>query len=174
MRLFVALDFSPNEKSMILKNAEICKKSGVVGNYSRVENLHITLAFLGEVEKSRLGIVKNALNSVVNSPVEIQLGNFECFGDILVIRVENSDNLISLADGVRNELKKNGIAFDSKPFRAHITLAREVKFPNGKKNDLLSQKVSPLRSVKNEIVLFESTRIDGKLIYRKLHAKKLN
>lgn len=171
MRLFIAIDFSPKEKQIFQSNAEILKKEGIKGNYSRSENYHITLAFLGEVEKSELGRLKNAMNSVTFEPVQITVDGIGFFKDIAVMNVNHNPELEKLAKSVREVLDQNQFNYDRKPFKAHMTMAREVKIPEGKNISKVSLLTSPCTAIKSEIILFESVRIDGKLTYRKLFSK---
>lgn len=48
MRLFVAVKFSPEiEKSLTDLQAKM-KENNIIGNYTNCQNLHLTLAFIGE------------------------------------------------------------------------------------------------------------------------------
>ena len=171
MRLFVAIDFSPKEKQIFTSNAEALKKEGIRGIFSRSENYHITLAFLGEVDKKDLGRLKNVLGSVSFNPVSISVNGVGCFKDILVMNVERNPELDSLANSVRAALDNGKFVYDKKTFKAHMTMAREVRLPEGKSISDLSKLTEPCATTKSEIILFESTRIDGRLTYRKLYSK---
>ncbi|MCR5457747.1 MAG: RNA 2',3'-cyclic phosphodiesterase [Clostridiales bacterium] len=171
MRLFVAIDFSPKEKQIFTSNAEVLKKAGVKGNFSRSENYHITLAFLGEVDKKDLGRLKNVLNSIDFKPVSVSVNGVGCFKDILIMNVEHNTALDCLANSVRTALDNGKFYYDRKPFKAHMTMAREVRFPEGKSVSELSNLTVPCTTIKDEIILFESTRIDGRLTYSKLYSK---
>ena len=172
MRLFVAIDFSPKEKLVFSENAALMKRNGITGNFSRNDNYHITLAFLGEIDKSRLGAVKNALNSVEFLPVNVSVSGITCFKDILVQKVDRNPELDKLASTIRGALENGGIGFDRKPFKAHMTVAREVHIPGNIKFDDLSKELKTCNAIKDEVVLFESTRIEGRLTYRRIYAKK--
>ena len=49
MRLFVAIQFSPAVRSTLLEAVETLRRQGS-GRFTRPENLHLTLAFIGETE----------------------------------------------------------------------------------------------------------------------------
>ena len=51
MRLFVAINLSENIKNALLKAQSDLKNQGFYGNFTRRENMHLTLAFIGETEK---------------------------------------------------------------------------------------------------------------------------
>ena len=48
MRLFIAILFEENIINALTHFQDNLKAKGVKGNFSRRENLHITLAFIGE------------------------------------------------------------------------------------------------------------------------------
>ena len=50
MRLFVAVQLSEEMKKSILACMHGLKKAGVSGSYVPAQNLHLTLAFLGEMK----------------------------------------------------------------------------------------------------------------------------
>ena len=62
MRVFVAITLSSELKKTITGTLHDLKQKGVKGNYVPVQNLHLTLAFIGETDKS--GAVKEALKNV--------------------------------------------------------------------------------------------------------------
>lgn len=67
MRLFIAVNFSPDFKDDIFRLVQELKSRSQGGTFTRVENIHLTLAFLGEVEKNRLQAVMDAM-SVLEFP----------------------------------------------------------------------------------------------------------
>lgn len=48
MRLFIAIQLDPQMKEELTDLQLYMKRLGVRGNYSHEENLHLTLAFIGE------------------------------------------------------------------------------------------------------------------------------
>ena len=56
----------------------------VGGNYTPAENLHITLAFIGEYPNSEE--VMDALSSIKFKPFTINLDGFGCFGNLFCKR----------------------------------------------------------------------------------------
>ena len=51
MRLFIVIPFSEEFREELLRVQREMKVNGVRGNFSRPENLHVTVAFLGEVKR---------------------------------------------------------------------------------------------------------------------------
>ena len=81
MRLFVAIELSDEVKDALMECIDNIKVQGGKGNFTRKENLHITLAFLGETE--RLRSAKACLDLVAFPQFDISLGKQGQFRDIL-------------------------------------------------------------------------------------------
>jgi len=98
----------------------------------RPDLLHLTLAFLGEVPDSRLDAVAAgcAVAAREAGAFAISLDRVGSFpprrGDAAIWLgvADGADPLGRLAVAVRSELERAEIAFDAKPFVAHLTLAR--------------------------------------------------
>lgn len=95
------------------------------------ENLHITLQFLGDVDRARTGPLTDTLRSSVEGFPEFCLGLGEAgsfpergFPRILHVSVDKGrDELVGLAGRVRAALASQGFRPD-RPFVPHITLGR--------------------------------------------------
>jgi 2'-5' RNA ligase len=48
MRLFIAIHFSPGVREVLLSAIDSLRAQAVSGNFTRPENLHLTLAFIGD------------------------------------------------------------------------------------------------------------------------------
>ena len=64
MRLFIAIHFNDDIKNKLAREIEILKKQALSGTFSRKENLHLTVIFLGEVPKNRLMEIQFAMDKV--------------------------------------------------------------------------------------------------------------
>ena len=94
-------------------------------------NLHLTLAFLGEVPDVRLPDVESALASAARSArsPRLRLAGGGRFGQsrstVLWVDVRGEvDALDALARSIRDGLRGAGLPCDDKPFRPHLTIAR--------------------------------------------------
>ena len=168
MRLFVAVRFNDEMSASVKGAADRLRDELPYARFSRDENFHITLAFIGEVPPSRLAECEKALENISFDPFDIALSRYGSFSSILWLGLERSDALAALAKNVRQNLKQSGFAIDEKPFRPHITLAREadlrgVTFP----------KAPSTKMTVCEFSLMESRRERGKLIYDPLFTVKV-
>ena len=124
MRLFVAINLSDAMKDALIDAQNALFDRGVRGNYTTAENLHLTLAFIGEYPDAQP--VLDALADVAFSPFEIALDGMGCFGDLWWAGMRESPPLEALARAVRHALAAHGIPFDRKHFSPHITLLRKA------------------------------------------------
>jgi len=165
LRLFIAVKFTPEVKSTLI-NAIGQLKELSDGNFTRIENLHLTLAFIGE--SNRKADICKIIDKVEPSPFDISVGGYGHFGNLYWVGLKGEKALYDTAAALRNELKICGIPVDTKPFSPHITIAREV-IPHGQIN--LSVKETPMRV--ERISLMSSERIDGRLTYKEVYGKNL-
>jgi 2'-5' RNA ligase len=63
MRLFVAINFNDDTRSRLLALGEEIRSHSVRGNFSAPENLHLTLAFLGECDPQQTAAAKAAIDA---------------------------------------------------------------------------------------------------------------
>lgn len=96
------------------------------------QNLHMTLAFLGDIETGRLPGVKAAASFVRAQAFEMLLDRIEHWRRPQVICLSPSKlttPLERLAAELAANLRAEGFELDDRPFRAHMTLARKAPFP---------------------------------------------
>ena len=80
MRLFIAIQLSEEMKDLIGNVQDAYRRSGVRGNYTPRENLHLTLAFIGEYGDP--DEVLDAMERVSFQPFEITMDRLGSFGDL--------------------------------------------------------------------------------------------
>lgn len=162
MRLFIAIPFSEEFKEELLRVQSEMKVNGVRGNFSRPENLHVTVAFLGEVKDP--GPAMKALESVPVPELRLTSGPLGNFGELLWIGLRKNSALEEYVAEVRHALDIAGVEYDRKKFRPHITLVRRADWPY----QVLVEELAEVRRVRmtvDRVCLMKSERIDGKLTY---------
>ncbi|MBQ9719494.1 MAG: RNA 2',3'-cyclic phosphodiesterase, partial [Oscillospiraceae bacterium] len=71
MRLFIAIQLDDTIKNALTGIQAALRAARVSGNYTKIENLHLTLAFIGEYgDPDR---VLDAMRTVPFTPIPIQL-----------------------------------------------------------------------------------------------------
>lgn len=124
-RLFIAIDL-PDDVKAELGRLRV-ELPGV--RWVPPSQLHLTLAFLGDVPGERLAGLTGRLAAIKASSFRLRLGGLGCFPHrrnprVLWVGVEPEPLLVSLAQRVRDGLAECGIALEERPFAPHITLAR--------------------------------------------------
>lgn len=169
MRLFIAIQLSKTIKDSLINLQKNMKASGVTGNYTRTENLHLTLAFIGEYDNP--SYAAHTLETISLKPFVLRLSGTGTFGNLFWAGIEQSEELTSLVKQVRKALSDADIPFDKKKFSPHITLIRKAMCKNGR--TLPDVKVSPCDMSVERISLMKSERGDHGMIYTEIaHAGK--
>ncbi len=164
MRLFIAIQFEENILAALTGFQKELRKIGAVGNYTREENLQLTLAFIGEYGNP--DDVLDAMEAVSFKPFEIRLDGMGSFGDLLWVGVSGEDVLEKLAKNLRHELADAGVPFDRKKFRPHITLIRKVSYKTDQRLPL--ELLLHERMVVNRISLMKSERGKNGMVYTEI------
>lgn len=163
MRIFIAIRFTEAFKSSILDAQDGLREYGVRGNYTQPENLHLTLAFIGETE--RVAEIKAAVDAVKFEPFVIRTGELGCFNGrsrVLWLGIEGEDKVKTIAQQLRRNLDKCGIDYAKGRFSPHITLVRQPsEMP-------LDVEVESESMTVSEISVMNSERINGRLVYTAL------
>ena len=130
-RLFIAAPIGDSVKSNLERVGWAANARGV--KWVDPENMHLTLAFLGEVEERRVPEVEDVIYSAtegIEEPLTLQAQGLGAFPDEEKARVlwagldGHVPRLIELQARLVKELRSAGFEVDSKRYRPHITLAR--------------------------------------------------
>ncbi|MBR4703524.1 MAG: RNA 2',3'-cyclic phosphodiesterase [Oscillospiraceae bacterium] len=125
MRLFLAIKLSKPMKDALINAQNELYDRGVRGNYTPEENLHLTLAFIGEYPAPEP--VLEALAEASFAPFALSLEGLGRFGDLWWAGMRASPPLTALARRIRHALAEGNIPFDRKRFSPHITLLRKAR-----------------------------------------------
>ena len=126
MRLFIAILLEKPVKDALTEMQASLRKQRVEGNYTKAENLHLTLAFIGEYGDPER--VLDVMRTVPIAPFSIRLEGFGCFGDLYWCGLGGQDALTGYVRRLRRALAEADIPFDRKRFSPHITLLRRARF----------------------------------------------
>ncbi len=180
MRLFIGIDLPSELKEKLSEFQSDLKQSGIQGSWRPVENLHITLEFLGEINTQYLSQITDTMAKVANNhkPFTLSLGGLGAFPSFKRPRVlwtavgESLKELEQLRDELHFELKEKEFILDDRPFKPHITLASRPQIYNIDLSKFKSKYIG--KFTVSEFVLFESKLGRGKPIYIDLFKVGLN
>ena len=174
-RLFVAINLPCEITDKLFSCCEYLKKNSIKGNPSRKENLHLTLAFIGETNNIRGAV--NAMKETACAPFDLCIKGFSQFTSkgesLFYAKADGGKELCTLAEDLRSNLIKKGFQIDTKPFKPHITLCRQFIPTDSFSADELQKILSAQTVSVKEICLMRSDRINGKLTYTQVHKKLL-
>lgn len=170
MRTFIACE-PPNE--MVDQTAALARQAHrqINGRFIGRENYHLTLAFLGDVSESQLAQATDALDRACAGigPFTILPDQLGIFGPrrnaTLWLGFAKCPEIERLAARLREELDCRQVAYDDKPFKAHLTLARHANMGHGQLKGL----VFPDQSRIDTVTLFKSTLNPEGACYTPLH-----
>ena len=163
MRLFIAAGLSRDVKRAVAIVQDQFRRQQVSGNFTPRENLHITLAFIGEYNDPER--VLEALESVSFFPFSIKMDRLGSFGDLWWTGFEDSRELESVVRRVRHALSDAGIPFDNKKFRAHVTILRKPQYYRG---SIPHAQMEAVSMTVVSISLMQSVRGKNGMIYTEL------
>lgn len=132
-RLFFALWPSPNEAASTEAAAEALL-SGLPCKAIPRERLHLTLAFLGSVEKAQLPRLERAAGQVHAPRFDFELdraGYWPRPGVAFLAPSDPPPALLALAAELKSQLAAGGFKIATRRFRPHVTLARKLRQPPG-------------------------------------------
>lgn len=160
MRLFIAVLLTDKMQQTLTGTMHMLKKAGVKGSYVPKQNLHLTLAFIGETGDS--AAVKEAMKQVKYRPFRLSFSELGTFSNLLWVGLRGNQGLSAAVKDVRCALDEAGIGYDRKKFVPHITLIRRM---TGKWQSLPAPKDE---MTVNSISLMKSEVREGKRVYTEL------
>jgi len=163
MRVFIAIRFTQAFKEPIFEAQDALRDNGVRGNFTLPENLHLTLAFIGETD--RVDDIKAAVKEVVFEPFEIKTGRLGCFNGrskVIWLGIDGEKKLKAITAELRKNLDIRGIDYAKGSFQPHITLVRQ---PSDMPLDI---DIESANMTVKEISVMKSERISGRLVYTAL------
>ena len=171
MRLFIGIKTKCDRHLISLQDA--LRQIGR-GRFTASGNLHITLKFLGEVPPAKTGRIQREMSEISTKPFCLECRGAVPFGKSGIVAAGVGGDIATLKtlhEKLEMAMEKCGFVHENRPYRPHITLVRQYRANAGA--DIAAIPYRPCGFAVNEIVLFESKRVDGKLVYGKLFGKTL-
>lgn len=128
VRAFIALAPPDRAKEELARELRPAYDTHPDMRWNRIEDWHITLAFLGEVPVGTVSLLRSPLAGLAaeHGPPRLALGGSGTFDERVVWSgIEGDlDELRQLAAAVRGVAKECGVVLEDRPLRPHLTLAR--------------------------------------------------
>jgi 2'-5' RNA ligase len=166
MRTFIAIELPSEIKSALASLQTELRRAGADVSWTRPENIHLTLKFLGEVDERRIGEVENVCvaSAAEFRPFTLSLNETGVFPNARQPRIlwaglaGEIEKTVEMRKRLDDGLALIGFEREEKDFRPHLTIGR-VK-SNRKIRELLAlagaRQVPALSFMVTEIVLMKS------------------
>ena len=170
MRLFVAINFNQETRSRLLALRDELRGKSERGRFSPPENLHLTLALLGECNEKQSADAKAAMEASCIEPFPAyidRIGRFKRNGsEIWWAGLRESKALLQLQQDLADKLSAMGFSLERRQYSPHVTLGREVV------TSAEPWDVEPFGETVSAIELMKSERIRGKLTYTPIYRRE--
>lgn len=123
MRLFIAILLSEEMKKALCDLQDDMIRQGIRGHFTGEDNLHMTLAFIGEYDPQD---VLDVMECVPYEGGTLTLSGYGNFGRLLYASLEAEESVRDYVRDLRKALRSAGIPYDTKDFLPHVTLARNI------------------------------------------------
>lgn len=173
MRLFIAINFDDQIKRQLANIQSRLRENLLRGNFTREENLHLTLTFLGEIPMAQVSKLRQIIDAVAVAPFELKLRDVGKFGsdgvDIWWVGVQPSSPLSALHRRITDGLAAGGFPVEQRDYRPHLTLVREAVAKDNFDTEEFNKDIPEITVPVRRISLINSERIAGKLVYTELY-----
>ncbi len=128
-RAFLALDISQEMKAKIMELEERVARTGADVKLVEMENLHVTLKFLGEITPERVETIREVLAGLKESPFQLEAKGTGVFPSMRMPRVlwvgvgKGSNEVISIFRHLDEDLSRLGFPKE-RDFTPHLTIGR--------------------------------------------------
>lgn len=134
-RVFLALELPDAVRSALRRNIDRLTRMLPEVRWVDAASLHVTLAFLGEIDAKKLEAATHAAAAVaaVHAPFTLRLAGIGAFGSARAPRViwvglaGEQTRLQALQAALADDLAARGFPREQRPFAPHLTLARIKK-----------------------------------------------
>jgi 2'-5' RNA ligase len=168
MRLFIAINFNTETCERLIALREELRLRSHSGRFSLDDNLHLTLAFIGEVSPKKVEKIETVMETVAFEPFTAtaeRVGTFS-HGTLWWVGLREDKPLMDLQHEVEHKLALCGFEMDGRSYNPHITLGREVV------TDSKPWQIEPFGETVSTIDLMKSERINSKLTYTSIYEKR--
>jgi 2'-5' RNA ligase len=167
MRLFVAINFNSDTRKRLIALRDELRSCSKSGNFSQDDNLHLTLAFIGEVSPKKVDKIKAIMDTVTFDPFPVSIDRLGTFsrGTLWWAGLREDKPLMWLQREVEHKLALCGFEMDGRDYHPHVTIGREVV--TGAK----PWQIPLFGEIVSKFDLMKSERIGGKLTYTPIYRR---
>jgi RNA 2',3'-cyclic 3'-phosphodiesterase len=177
-RVFIAIKIEAENSLLTLISSLKSGLSRDLIKWTSTDNIHITLAFLGDTHENMIGAISSMLKEKCEGSgifdLKIRgLGVFRNLSDPRIIwtGIDISGKLMQLNDSIMNGIRGLNIKMEDRPFRPHLTIGRIKHLDDTK---ALKALIEQYQNTDIQIVnvdgvhLYESILLQSGPVYRSL------
>jgi 2'-5' RNA ligase len=183
IRAFIAINLSTEIQNSLdeVSNKLEERLNDVPIRWVPVENIHLTIKFLGDVSVSNLEMLQKMLRSEASQhdPFEFSVGNLGAFPSIsrprvIWVGVEAPPELHTLQRGIETETARLGYAREKRTYSPHLTLGRVSRNADAKdikciREVLKNCTIGYLGAARvSEVHLYQSELLPGGAVYKQI------
>jgi RNA 2',3'-cyclic 3'-phosphodiesterase len=177
MRLFVATDIPEDVAAAVATLVARLRPTCRGARWARIEGLHVTLKFIGEIPAEKVGAIVSALKDVTFAkPIALTFRGLGFFPNerrprVLWAGIDAGPELAALAASVEAALIPTGVPREDRAFSPHLTLAR---FDSPRGFDRLHAMIHPAgpfafgSTIANEFHLYQTVLKRGGAEYTRM------
>lgn len=132
IRTFIAIELSNAVRQKIAELQEELKRDREKISWTKPENIHLTLKFLGDTEESKISFIADALTEIASDYklFDLSVSGLRVFPNfrrprVLWVGLPNPPTaLIEIAKKIEAHLAEIGFAKEDRPFSPHLTIGR--------------------------------------------------
>ena len=177
-RLFAAIELGADALRRVADEQSRLAETirGSSARWTKRDQLHITLVFMGEVSDERAGqIVEIMRVAIPHSPFRFELGGIGAFPPhgaprVLWIGVKSgAESIVRVQEMVVDRLENVGVEQEQRPFSPHVTLARwRDSRPSDRPRESSTSPPTIARVDVNSVTLFQSRTSSAGSAYTRL------
>jgi len=181
IRTFIAIDLPAHLLEQINQlQKDLIPFTNLLLKWTKPENIHLTLKFLGDVERCKLDEVYKAIREIAYTevPFTLFINGFGVFPNlkqprIVWVGIERCESLNNIVHHIEEKLLSLGFESENRPFNPHLTVGRIKHYCSAKESLYLSDVLDSAKIIKGsfsvtEIILYQSNLKPGGPIYSRL------
>ncbi|WHZ31662.1 RNA 2',3'-cyclic phosphodiesterase [Desemzia incerta] len=172
MRVFIGFELNETAKKALFKVQQQLIPAAKKGRFTDKDNFHLTLQFIGEANPKEIGQLRTivAETAAETMPFELSVEVLGAFqkkkGLILWAGPKTSDPLMQLYERLHTVMRKKSFIIEKQPYTPHITLGRNIRWKERAEISFNPSLERPIPVQLEYLTLFESVRVNGRLMYR--------
>lgn len=176
IRTFIAIESNTELKNLVIENIEKLKRMGFKSNWTKKENIHLTMLFLGNLSVQKIAEIAYKLGerisgfpTFVYSVDKLGYFKFKESPKVIWVGVSGKQTLHGLYKEVKSSVLKCGLDVKNEEFVPHITVGRVKKHPEHWEKLIGSMQFEPIKVPVNSIGIYSSQLTKTGPIYTKMY-----